>query len=409
MLTAANINDNLIQINLEGICMRGQIHSDQKCPICGGTFYYNYHRRGLFCKEHPEQKATGRFRVQFGRKTRKRFSYFIEAERFLTGLRWEVDQGTYDPRDYRVNHPLGFETLALKWLDVKKKEVKPKSFNNLQNYMTKAINAWGQMNIKAIGYGEIEDFLHSQSVSDKTKSNMKSGLHSFFTWVKKREKIPMPEFPEISYELGWRKIIDKETQEDIIDEVHRLTYHINPKIWLGIKWLSTYISIRPGELLNLKEQDIDIRLGYFIIPHPKEKKPKLVPIIDEDLEILKNMPRGLPNLFFFRHVKGISGVEAGQRFGNRYLYKWWKKACANLGIEGVDLYGGTRHSTVTALREVFSPEEIRRSGTLHTTNKAFDRYLQVKSNDAKRIYEAASCIKKIKNKKIGGLNFAKDT
>ncbi len=80
MLTAANINDNIIQINLEGICMRGQIHSDQKCPICGGTFYYNYHRRGLFCKEHPEQKATGRFRVQFGRKTRKRFSYFIEAE-----------------------------------------------------------------------------------------------------------------------------------------------------------------------------------------------------------------------------------------------------------------------------------------------------------------------------------------
>jgi hypothetical protein len=58
----------------------------------------------------------------------------------------------------------------------------------------------------------------------------------------------------------------------------------------------------------------------------------------------------------------------------RYLHKWWKKACSNLGIEDLDLYGGTRHSSVTALRENFSQEEIRRSGTLHSTNKALDRY-----------------------------------
>jgi hypothetical protein len=137
--------------------------------------------------------------------------------------------------------------LALKWLEVKKKEVKPKSYNNLRNYMIKAIAAWGQMNVKSIGYGEIEDFLHSQAVSDKTKSNMKSGLHSFFMWVKRREKIPMPEFPETPFELGVRNLIDKETQRCVIDEVYRLTHHINPKIWLGIGWLATYISIRPGK------------------------------------------------------------------------------------------------------------------------------------------------------------------
>jgi hypothetical protein len=31
------------------------------------------------------------------------------------------------------------------------------------------------------------------------------------------------------------------------------------------------------------------------------------------------------------------------RFVRKVLYKYWKKACANPGIEGVDLYGGTRH------------------------------------------------------------------
>ena len=297
--------------------MRGRIYTDQKCPVCGGQLEHDDRRRGLFCLNHPDQMATGRFRVQFGRMTRKRFSVYREAERFLDGLRWEVDQGTYDHRDYRVDYPLGFETLADKWLAVKKKEVKRRSYRNLQNYINRAIDVWGQRNIKSIGFGEIQDLIHAQEVSDKTKSNMRSGLHSFFTWVCKREKIQMPEFPVIGFELGWRKIIDKETQQEIIDEIHKLTYHRNPKIWLGIKWLATYISIRPGELLNLKEEDIDIRLRHFIIPHPKEKRPKLVPIIDKDIEILERMPRGLPKLMFFRHVKGFTGVSGGKPFGKK--------------------------------------------------------------------------------------------
>ena len=44
---------------------------------------------------------------------------------------------------------------------------------------------------------------------------MKSCLHTFFVWIKKRENIPMPEFPEIKYELGWRQTIDKDTQQAI--------------------------------------------------------------------------------------------------------------------------------------------------------------------------------------------------
>jgi hypothetical protein len=88
----------------------------------------------------------------------------LEAERFLNGLGWEVDQGTYDPRDYRIHNPLGFEILANKWMELKKKEVKPKSYSNLRNYMNNAVAAWGQINVKLIGYCEIEDFRHSQEV-----------------------------------------------------------------------------------------------------------------------------------------------------------------------------------------------------------------------------------------------------
>jgi integrase len=342
----------------------------------------------LFCKKHPEQRAGNRFRVKFGRSTRKRFSNYLEAERFLDGLRFQVDQGAYDPRDYAANRPLGFETLAKQWLSVKEKKLKRKSFNNLKNCMNKAIVAWTHRNIKTIGYGEIEDFLLNQNVSDKTRANMKSCLHDFWGWLRKRRILKIdqiPEFPEVSFELGWRKTVGMETQQAILDEIYRISYHINPKIWIGIKWLCTYVKIRPGELINIREKEIDVENGFVFIPHPKEKKPKVVSLLDEDVEIIKSFPTGLPELPFFRHKTGKGGISPGLKFGPKYLYKWWKKACLNLNIEGVDLYGGTRHSSTIAMKSVATPEQIKKL-TGHSTNRAFERYFRFEIEDERELY-----------------------
>ena len=196
----------------------------------------------------------------------------------------------------------------------------------------------------------------------------------------------IPEFPEVQFELAWRTVIDKVTQENIINEIYRISYHINPKIWIGIKWLSTYISIRPGELLNIKESDMDLNLGVIVVRETKEKEPKTVPLLSEDIELLKSLPRGFPDLHFFRHVRGISGAKDGQHFGTKYFYKWWKHACKNLSIDDVDLYGGTRHSSARALREFCSPEQIKRA-TMHSTNKAFERYFQIELEDVRDVYQ----------------------
>lgn len=369
--------------------MRGSIYSEQKCDLCGSGFIYQERKRGLFCPKHPRQQATGRFIVQFGRQARKRFKSFETAERFLTGIRYEVDRNTFDSRDYNTGNPLAFNNLAEKWLVYKEKEVKTSSYRNLKRYMYAAIDTWSDTNVKELGYAEIEDFLFSQSVSDKTKSNIKSCLHSFWTWLRKRKIITLaqfPEFPEVKYKLGTRNIIDKETQEAIIEEVKRISYHQNPKIWLGIKWLATYIAIRPGELIKMQEKDINTKIGFFFVRHTKEGKEKCVPMLDEDKKTIDKMPIGLPDLPFFRHPKGLSGCQPGQKFGEKYLYKWWKKACANLGIENVDLYGGTRHSSATALRKYLSPEQIK-IGTMHSTNKAFERYFQPGTEDALDVFE----------------------
>jgi hypothetical protein len=63
------------------------------------------------------------------------------------------------------------------------------------------------------------------------------------------------------------------------------------------------------------------------------------------------------------------------------ITQWWNQACKNLNIEGVDLYGGTKHSTVTVLGQVLTPEQIQRAVTGHVSN-AFRRYMLPDKNEA---------------------------
>jgi integrase len=370
--------------------MKGGIYTDQKCTVCGAVLRDDG-RKKLSCPDHPDQIANN-LRVHFG-KVKRRFKSYPEAQRFLTGLRYKTDEQTFDERDYSSDKPLSFSNLAVKWLDVKKETVRPSSYRNLRNYIMKASEAWGHSNIKHIGYGEIEDLLLAQGkqLSSKTIANMKSGLHDFFQWLVKRDVIhQIPSFPEIKVKLAYRQTIGKETQFAVLKEIERIAPF---KVWLGIKWLCTYIAIRPGELVQIREQDVDTENRYIYIHHSKTGETKPVPILDEDVELFKQVKPGFPRSYFFRHETGKGGVKNGQKYGEKFFYKWWKKACDNLRIEGVDLYGGTRHSSAIALREHFSPEQIKQ-GTMHQTNKAFERYFRVGADDIRMIYNQTSSIKK---------------
>ena len=356
--------------------MAGGIYSDERCPICGGPFRDD-NRRGLSCPAHPKQFAT-HFKVKITGITR-RFRDYARAQAFLGGLRHEKGPDAarpFDPRDYQIKEkPLAFQGLAAKWLLLKTQTVKPGHLKGLRRYLAAAAAHWGDANIKTLGYAEIEDFLLAQPVAPKTRANLRSALNDFWTWLVKRQVITpadRPELPVVSFELGWRRIVDKNTQAAILAELARLAPE---RVWLGVKWLCDYPAIRPGELLGLREGDILREPGVLIFPQPKEKKPKLVPLFQDDAERLRALPPALPATPFFRHLNGGKGFRAGTPFGEKYLYKWWKKACARLDIEGVDLYGGTRHSSAAAARAVLTYEEIK-TLTGHSTNAAFERYFQ---------------------------------
>jgi len=54
----------------------------------------------------------------------------------------------------------------------------------------------------------------------------------------------------------------------------------------------------------------------------------------------------------------------------------------------MDLYGGTRHSTVSSMGEFYSPEELKKSGTMHSMNAAFDRYFRAEQKKSLEICQS---------------------
>ena len=96
----------------------------------------------------------------------------------------------------------------------------------------------------------------------------------------------------------------------------------------------------------------------------------------------------------FRHTVTKGATRPGDKFGVKYLYKVWKRACKNLKIDGVDLYGGTRHSTASALGEHFSVEQIMKAGSMHKTNKAAMRYIQNVKDESLMIYSKVAELNK---------------
>lgn len=319
------------------------------------------------------------YQVRFGRKICKYFTDLATAERFLNGLRYETDKGTFDVRDYQQGSPLGFETLSAAYLKLKKPKISDRYYRSIAGTMRETAAIWGNRNIKAIQYGEIEDYLSTlPELSSKTLYDRRETIMAFLRWCKRRRYIEdVPEAPPVKVEMQWRNIIDLETQNRIVSEVHRITDPINPRLWIAISFLSKYISVRPRELINVQEKDINLVDGTLLIRRPKERRPKLVYLLDEDIELLRSFPRGMPWMYFFRHEgsrRGLRTTELGKQFSEILLYRWWKRACKNLGIAGIDLYGGTRHSTATALGGICTPEQVK-DATGHCS-PAFARYFQ---------------------------------
>ncbi len=267
-------------------------------------------------------------------------------------------------------------------------------WQSIKALMGHAERAWGNIYIKNIGYAQIEDLLTELTLAPKTKHNLLSTLKQFWKWVVRRHQIPkIEDWPELGpVTMKYRRLVSLSDQESIIQNIKE---HENQwRVWLCIKWLATYSHCRPSEMLSLREGDIDRAEGLITIhsESTKERREDKIPLIQEDWDLVKSLPLSFDqNAYFFRHDGSRGHAESGKPFSRKMLWATWKRACARLNIEGVDLYGGTKHSTMTGLRTrgMVTYEEARKMSG-HTTNKAFDRYLQLEAAPLRDLYARRS-------------------
>jgi len=274
--------------------------------------------------------------------------------------------------------------LAPKYLKTKEKLA---SYKKIEAVINHAADHFGLTNVRDISGGEISDYLYGltkkngEPLSEKTRADRCSRLHDFWMWCKSRGKViiwaEFPDFPKIDYELGYRKIITWEIQERVINKVKELSYSINPKIWLAVDMLATYTEIRPDDLRRVTEDSLQGEWLTIHNPTKKRNQFKHVHLHEDHISEWKALQEkypALPHVPFFRHIKGIGGATPNSVFGDKYLYKWWKKACDKIGLEGVDLYGGTKHTTATETAKHWGKDQARKATKL--TNKASERYIQ---------------------------------
>jgi integrase len=250
--------------------------------------------------------------------------------------------------------------------------------------------------VTEIGFKEIESFTTRCERSPKTIYETLRCIRELLTWAYRRGDLPkMPRFPRYSVaanDMQMRDTVTKEEQVTILEKIRENEWERAPRKYIACKMLATYVNIRPGELREVKERDYDRDTGVLTIRHHKTSRttPKVVKLLDSDRGLIQGLPRGLPEQPLFRYDESYNTVLAGSPFGVGALYRCWKRAAISVGHGGVDLYGGTRHSSCIALyKEVgLSPEEIRRaSGT--RTSRAFMRYLPLDVEDIAKIHGMA--------------------
>jgi len=374
----------------------GGIYSDDKCPVCDKN-YVDDVQSALRCPNHP-QYVAGRFKVKL-RGTTARFSNYYAATNCLKAMRESLADGTWQP---------GKEVMTLghvqdKFLDWKRDLVKMGRLNTssvtaYNSRLCRIIDTIGvSKDASSVRYRHVHEFLYKSGGAPKSIYDSYTVFKEMIEWafdmgdITAKPKWPPFEF-SLEHDMKRRKTIDKETQSRVLQDIYEHEWELRPRLYLGVRFLTTYINLRPRELLMVNEMDYNREGGYLAIKHRKgNRRTKIVRLLPQDIGLLSELPRGMPDMPLFRHDVPCQGINrAGDRFGEAAFYRAWKRACVRLGVKGVDLYGGTRHSSAVALYKEagVSPEEIKKA-TGHKSSIAFTRYFKLDIDDVLEIHALA--------------------
>lgn len=274
------------------------------------------------------------------------------AEATLVQIYTEMAAGTFDPDFYRPSRKsqFSFSVYCDDWLKHRERLVEQGKLTANHHRITKGIVEnhlkpyFEFRNIKEITPKDIKEFQATLNGAPKSIFERMQLLMKIFRDAKADKVIlEIPTHPEImkSNEVpdpDWRWC-DEEIQE-------RIFAHLSMESLYFILFQAAHAT-RNGETRALQHQDIDTDNGTVTIRrafsgrqlrHTKTKNIRVVPLDP----VWKEMHIKMPTPFDKKQFVFLN--ERGKPHSEHHMTRQWNRACEKAGIEGLNLYSGTRHS-----------------------------------------------------------------
>jgi len=371
--------------------MVGSVRTKEKCLRCGGR----YSKEPLGC---PACRTTPRrYYLDLPWQGQKIKLYsdqdgypldsFDRAARLLNHVRFEIDRGIFDPKNYvkRDLRQLQFTNYYAAWFSRKQLEQErgQLSLSYLQSVRIYAHNYlmpfFQHKNIRDITAGMLEDFRNQlpPRLAPKTVANLLGIVHKIMADALRRQDIPMiPEFPRVEVPEPQIKWITQEQQQAILDKIScpiRKTFYL----------FLMKTGCRPGEARALRWEDINWKQEIVTIhaamdletyrPYTKERDVRIIPLHPTLITSVKSLPRAISGYVF---------TLAGQPLGRKLVWETWRKAARKAGID-IGCYQGTKHSLGCQLLNSGVMEEILQALFGHKDRQSTKRYAKLVSDSLK--------------------------
>lgn len=343
------------------LTMKGAIRSKEKCPRCLGKFG-GTPLHCPTCMTVPKKYCVDiyekvRLRI-YSDKQGNILDSYERAYRVLTTIRYEIDQGIFDPTKYRKADLTDFlfETRIDKWYQRKEKDVEkgnraPSYTKCLRTYIKHYYKPFFKgRDVREIRTYDIDKF-YEQLPSKKSLKYIKNiinALENFFNTLVRHEYITRkPSFPIITVDNTAPKCIDLDSQLRVLQNI--------PEDDKPIFQFLMFQGTRPAEARALKVKDFTFKEDEEMVivsrtyserqlrervkgkrVAPRKLNPLLVPMLKE---LCKNKH---PEAFVFINPR------TGKPYSENATRRIWKKIRKELGLEAA-LYQSSRHSLATIM------------------------------------------------------------
>ena len=357
-------------------CHKKQAARNKKCSTCDGDL--------------DKAKKSGRvkywidYRLPNGKQKREGTWASYDDAREALSKRTVQKREEPEVFDAKAEGRTTFNQLTDWYFDLERVKALS-SFWRIEIAIKKFNSEFGDTLIKDIRPSQIENYQQRRLNEGAAPATVDREVGEVKTMINKAENDGMVPARAVLLFKKVKKVLKKNSNaRNMILPPHKFKTLISnaPPHLLAILAAGFYSGMRKGEILSLTWDRIDMEKRFIQLEasDTKDNEPRVIPICDELLDVLRRQPKALHHNYVFT----FRGQPITSNF-KRSLMRACEKAEIPYGrkLKGGFTFHDLRHTFNTYMRKAGVPESVIMQITGHSTREMFDRYNTIDADDAK--------------------------